>query len=120
MMTTRRALGRGLEALIPSRAATLEAAPRPAEASPLPGVAQVEIERIRPNPHQPRQRFDDAKLRELAESVRENGILQPLLVTPTSDGYELVAGERRLRAARLAGLRQVPVVVREVDAHDSL
>jgi ParB family chromosome partitioning protein len=120
-MMTRRALGRGLEALIPPRAATVEAsASAPVNEPSSSGPLHVDVERIRPNPRQPRRRFDTEKLRELAESVRENGILQPLLVNPSHDGYELVAGERRWRAARMVGLRRVPVVVRAVDGRESL
>jgi ParB family chromosome partitioning protein len=118
-MTTRRALGRGLEALIPTRPAAVAvdaAAPGAPAGTPL----EVEIERIRPNRLQPRQRFDAEKLQELAASMRENGVLQPLLVSPRGDGFELVAGERRLRAAKLAGLGRVPVVVRDVDGPESL
>jgi ParB family chromosome partitioning protein len=118
---TRRALGRGLEALIPTRPAAAVAtetlAPAPGEVhAPL----EVDIDRIQPNRYQPRQNFDAAKLEELAESMRENGVLQPLLVSPRGDDFELVAGERRLRAARMAGLKQVPVVVRDVDGRESL
>src|SRR5436190_534930 len=84
-------------------------------------VYWVETERVKPNPYQPRKEFDDERLRSLADSIRQYGILQPLTVTRTevtkADGgiqseYELIAGERRLRAARLVGLREVPVVIR--------
>ena len=96
------ALGRGLKALIPDT-------PR-ARA----GLAEIPLDRIRPNPSQPRRHFDDEALGELARSVREHGLLQPLLVSEADDeGYVLIAGERRLRAARLAGLRVVPAVIRE-------
>ncbi|MGH7898750.1 MAG: ParB/RepB/Spo0J family partition protein [Candidatus Binatia bacterium] len=104
----RRALGRGLGALIPQ-------APPP---KPLERV--LPIDQIAPNPWQPRVRFDDAKLRELAESIRERGVLQPLLVRKRDNGFELVAGERRLRAARLAGIESVPVVVREMTDREAL
>jgi ParB family chromosome partitioning protein len=95
-------LGRGLDALIP-RATTDE-----------PGVLQLPVGRIRRNPHQPRERFDDERLGELAASIAVHGVLQPILVRALPDGdYELVAGERRLRATRLAGLDQIPAIVRE-------
>jgi ParB family chromosome partitioning protein len=120
---TRKALGRGLEALIPTR--PIETLPHETHervevlaAATVPH--EVSIESIVPNRFQPRQEFDAQKLEELAESVRQNGILQPLLVSPRGEGFELVAGERRLRAARLAGLRTVPVYVRDVDARESL
>jgi ParB family chromosome partitioning protein len=117
---TRKALGRGLEALIPTRAPAVAPALEPAKEAPAAGPLEVDIERIRPNRLQPRQSFDAVKLEELAESMRENGVLQPLLVAPRGDGFELVAGERRWRAARLAGLGKVPVVVRDVDGREAL
>lgn len=95
-------LGRGIAALIPQR--------------PLPGPASMEvsIDRIRPNPNQPRKHFDEGSLETLADSIREHGVLQPVVVTEVLDGYQIVAGERRLRAARLAGLDRVPVMVRQL------
>lgn len=108
-MANRFGLGRGLEALIP-RAGGSEG-----------GVLEVPIERISRNPHQPRDRFDDASTAELAASIATHGVLQPVVVraTPTGD-YELVAGERRLRAARQAGLTTIPVVVRETPTEELL
>lgn len=83
-------------------------------------VRQVPLARILPNPFQPRRRFDPDSLAELAKSIRQVGVLQPLLVRPRPDGgYELVAGERRLRAAELAGLTEVPVVVRDLDDREA-
>ncbi len=82
-------------------------------------VQLVRLDRIRPNPLQPRRIFDPAGLQELAESIRQHGILQPLTVRKTADGPELVAGERRLRAARLAGLREVPCIFLSVDEEES-
>jgi ParB family chromosome partitioning protein len=134
---TRRALGRGLEALIPTRppgvepgtsegAATVATAATTATTTaatdPVHDAVphEVDIDRIQPNRYQPRQHFDNAKLEELAESMRQHGVLQPVLVSPRDDGFELVAGERRLRAARLAGLSRVPVVVRDVDGREAL
>jgi len=96
-------LGRGLSALIPQRTAGQ------------PGPVEIPLDRIRTNPDQPRQRFDEASLATLEASVREHGILQPILVTETIDGYLLVAGERRLRAARAVGLDRIPAVVRQLD-----
>jgi len=115
----RKVLGRGLEALIPTGAPADET---PSHRGTATSTApfEVDVDRIVPNPQQPRRTFDEDKLRELAASMREHGILQPLLVTPRGDDFELVAGERRLRAARLAGLHHVPVIVREVDARESL
>ena len=82
-------------------------------------VQYIPLGRIRPNPQQPRQGFDEVGLAELAASIRSCGILQPLTVRRAGDGYELVAGERRLRAARIAGLREVPCLVAQVGEEDS-
>ena len=98
----KKALGRGLEALIPD------------VKQPDPATSEIDIDRISPNPSQPRLKFDDARLEELAASIRENGILQPVLVRPFGNGYQLIAGERRLSAAQRAGLLKVPAVVRDV------
>ncbi len=91
--------------------------PSPADREPLKGRAahfrEVEVDRIRPNPRQPRQVFDEDALAELTHSIREFGMLQPVVVRAVVDGYELVMGERRLRAATAAGLRVVPAIVRE-------
>ncbi len=112
---SRQALGRGLEALIP-----LQGDPDQQVVNP-DSVAHVAIDRIVPNPFQPRQDFDPQELEELAASVLEKGIIQPILVRPKSDGqFELVAGERRWRAAKLSGLAQVPVVVRPMNDAESL
>jgi len=103
----RKALGRGLEALIPAASAVLDGAPS--------GIREIPVSDIGPNPFQPRSRFDDDAIQELAASIKATGILQPVLVRRTPGGdYQLVAGERRLRAARLAGLERIPAVVREV------
>lgn len=101
-------LGRGLGALIPQREA------------PAAGVAEVPVDRVAPNPRQPRRHFDETALAELAASIREHGVLQPILVTETLDGYQLVAGERRLRASRLAGLERIPALVRQLADRDRL
>jgi len=94
-------LGRGLDALIP-------------RAAPTSDVPEIPIERIARNPRQPRNRFDDAQTAELAASIALHGVLQPIVVRATADGgYELIAGERRLRAARIAGLTSIPAVVRD-------
>jgi ParB family chromosome partitioning protein len=99
-------LGRGLEALIPLAEEEAAAAPQ--------GVTEVPLASITPNPHQPRAPIRDQDLVELAASIEEHGIIQPLVVTRAPDGYQLIAGERRWRAARLAGLSTVPVVVKDV------
>ena len=103
-MTSRRGgLGRGLEALIPTGAAGQL------------GFHNLPVDSILPNPQQPRARFDDETLTALSESIAELGVLQPIVVRPGEDGYVLVAGERRLRAAKRAGLTEIPAVVRGVD-----
>lgn len=105
-------LGRGLSALIPNRD---EPTATPA------GIGTLPIEKIKPNRYQPRKTFDTERLRELSESIRENGIIQPLIVTKSeSSDYELIAGERRLEAAKLAGLDRVPVVIRSVSKKEQL
>ena len=95
-------LGRGLAALIPQRALTIT------------GSIEIPLARIRENPRQPRLRMDDAALAGLAESIRQHGVIQPILVTETIDGYTLVAGERRVRASRMAGLERIPAIVRQL------
>jgi ParB family chromosome partitioning protein len=116
MSTQKKALGRGLGALIPSRPAP-EPLPAAPVATPSAGLAEVPIEQISPNPYQPRKTFNDASIEDLARSVHEHGIIQPLVVTKTGDNkYRLVAGERRFRAAQKAGLATVPVVIKETMA----
>jgi ParB family chromosome partitioning protein len=95
-------LGRGLAALIPQRSAASN------------GSIEIALTRIRDNPRQPRLRMDDEALAGLAESIRQHGVIQPILVTETIDGYQLVAGERRVRAARMAGLERIPAIVRQL------
>src|SRR4029077_19744691 len=79
------------------------------------GVREIAIARIRPNPNQPRVRFDEGPLAELAESIRERGVLQPILLRPAGEDYLIVAGERRWRAAQRAQLHTIPAIVREID-----
>ena len=105
-MASRGGLGRGLSALIP--------------AAEQQAFQYLPIGAVRPNARQPRDRFDEQALATLADSVRRVGVLQPLLVRPQGDGYELIAGERRLRAAQLAGLREVPAIIRDTSDEDSL
>jgi ParB family transcriptional regulator, chromosome partitioning protein len=96
-------LGRGLSALIPQRAEART------------GPTEIPLASIRPNPQQPRRHFGEAELATLVASIREHGVLQPILVTETLDGYQLVTGERRVRAAAAAGLERVPAIVRDLD-----
>lgn len=115
MTHPKRGLGRGLDALIGSGLAPALDTPGPPTASSTRrGPEMLDIDLISPNPQQPRTHFEPEQLRELAESIREHGIIQPLVVSRDGDGgYRLIAGERRLQAARLAGLPTVPVVFRE-------
>ncbi len=113
-MAVKRGLGRGLGALIK------DALPEERDAPAATGVQTVSLASIEANPLQPRKAMDDAALGELADSIRANGVLQPLLVRPRGAGYELIAGERRLLASQAAGLTDVPVVVRDTDDNGSL
>ena len=108
MATKRMALGKGLGALLPEFGQTESRT-----------LLYCGIEEIIPNPSQPRKHFDEPKLLELAESIREKGILEPLLVRRTDQGYELIVGERRWRAAQKAGLKEVPVMVKEVEGREA-
>lgn len=112
-MSRKRGLGKGLDALIPA-----------GEEFPAPGggVLQVSTQDIQPNPRQPRTNIDAEGLKELADSIKEHGVLQPLIVAKpkAGTGYLLIAGERRLEAARLAGLSRVPVIVRQADERQGL
>ena len=110
-MSKHSGLGRGLESLLSSSESQYETA-MPGDPE---GAVEVPVESIRPNPYQPRKTFDKEKLKELSESIKKHGIIQPLIVRKKGLDYELVAGERRLRAARLAKLQTVPVLVREYD-----
>ncbi len=115
----KRGLGRGFDALIPTQIVEEEfdVTATPAEQSAL---REVDPKLIDPNPEQPRTEFEPAALEELAASIRTHGILQPLVVTAKGDRYELIAGERRLRASKLAALKTVPVIVRSYDAQQKL
>ncbi|MDZ7727871.1 MAG: ParB/RepB/Spo0J family partition protein [Dehalococcoidia bacterium] len=148
MTQPRRGLGRGLEALMvvlpaspgrdrrrdpggdasghrrasePADRRQAASEPAPAPSARRSGPEMLDIDLISPNPEQPRTHFEPERLRELAESIGQHGIIQPLVVSRDTDGgYRLIAGERRLQAARLAGLQAVPVVVREVDEAELL
>ena len=100
-------LGRGLASLIPQRAQPV-------------GTADIAITRIQVNPYQPRKRMDEEALATLAASIAEHGVIQPIIVSETLEGYRLIAGERRVRAAQMAGLERIPAVVRQVADHDQL
>ena len=105
----KRGLGRGIEALIPVD-----------EVSPGSPIIELDPSSIEADPHQPRQRFDDSKIDELASSLREHGVIQPLIVRKIGASYRLVAGERRLRAAVKAGIKKVPAVIREMSDREAV
>ena len=123
-MTTqkRSALGRGLGALIPgaSSARSVDAQPAPAPPPSAANPVELPIDRIRPNPEQPRRRFDPVEIERLADSIRRHGVLQPVVVRAVEDGYELVVGERRWRASQVAGRTTLPAVVADVAPRDRL
>lgn len=121
MSTAKRGLGRGLDALLPARAPAAKPPPPPAKPQKDGSVFQCPIEKIAPQEGQPRHHFDTEKLDELAQSIREHGLIEPLVVrrTKTSDVFELIAGERRWRACQRAGVLEVPVVVRDVSPKEA-
>src|SRR5579863_3479576 len=106
---TRKALGRGLNALLHTVETTSPA-----------GLGEVAVDLIDANPFQPRRTFSADKLKELADSIRASGVVQPVLLRRSDERYQLIAGERRLRAARVAGLTSIPAVVREIGDRDAL
>ncbi len=102
-------LGRGLGALLPEYEEIIDTH------SNQGGIVELELEKIFPNPDQPRKHFDEDKLIDLAESIKEHGVLQPIIVTPRDDKYMIIAGERRFRATNRAGLKTIPALIRELD-----
>ena len=108
-MSERRALGKGIGALIPEKEITVQG-----------NIPQLKLEQIRPNPFQPREEFDIQGLEELTQSIREKGIIQPILVRRRGDYYELIAGERRFRAAQMLKLEEIPAIIKDVEDEDSL
>ncbi len=105
----RKALGKGISALIPERESGRE-----------DKIIYAQISQIKPNPFQPREDFDSQGIEELAQSIKEKGVIQPLLVRRKGDYYELIAGERRLRAANSLNLKEIPIIVKDVEDRDSL
>ncbi len=117
MSTRPRALGRGIGALLPSTPAPTREAPA---AAPSAAPTEISVDVIDPNPDQPRRVFDAEQLERLADSIRQHGVLQPVVVQRVGDRYQLVVGERRWRATQQAGLPTIPVVVADVDPSDRL
>jgi ParB family chromosome partitioning protein len=118
MTKGRSALGRGLGALIPGVTAAPTQAPDAASAAG--GLFEIDVDRIDPNPEQPRRRFDGEQLERLAQSIRDHGVLQPVVVRRNGERYELLVGERRWRASRAAGCRTVPAVVSDAAPRERL
>ncbi len=118
-MATKRGLGKGLGALIPEE--PLHKTKPVEEAISTPSVAEIEIDKIETNPYQPRAVFDESALQELTESIKQLGVIQPITVRKVdNDRYQLISGERRLRAAKLAGLKTIPAFVRSTDDNNML
>ena len=113
-------LGRGFESLIPTNLVEEEFDPTRREDAKVSKLVELPLDEIVRDEDQPRKQFSQESLRELADSIREHGVLQPLVVTKKGDKYQIVAGERRWRASRLAGLKTVPVIVRTLDAQNKL
>lgn len=110
-MATKKGLGKGLDALFTDNKSTLDAS----------NVDTLKVNEIEPNRNQPRKSFDDEPLQQLADSIREHGVIQPIMVRPISTGgYQIIAGERRWRASRMAGLTEVPVIIREYDDNKTM
>lgn len=116
----RQALGKGLGALIPGAGDDILISEPVATENDGPIVLRIPIEKIEPNPHQPRQNFDEDALGELAESIKEKGLLQPVSVRRFGSGYQLVAGERRLRASKSAGLEVIPAIIFDVTSDQEM
>ena len=110
----RKALGKGINALIPNFETEVPAS------APTAGMVELLIDEISPGDTQPRKDFNDEKLKELEDSIRENGVIQPIVVQKQGEGYEIICGERRWRASRKAGLKKIPAVIREVSNTQSL
>lgn len=126
MSAARKGLGRGFESLIPIDLIDDSFDPNSAydptaqQDEKVSKESTLPVAKIFANPDQPRRHFDEEALAELAESIKEHGIIQPILVTPKGDGYEIVAGERRFRASQLAGLEEVPVIIRSLSDQNQL
>ena len=114
MENRKRALGRGLEQLFNSENLDFENFEKQIyETTPKDEIIQLNLDEIRPNPHQPRKNFNEESLNELAESIKKNGVFQPIIVKKSIKGYDLVAGERRFRASKIAGLTTIPAIIRD-------
>jgi len=116
METKKRALGKGLEQLFNSENLDLNSFEEKVyETATKEEIIEVDLDELRPNPYQPRQIFDDEALNDLAESIKEHGVFQPIIIKKSIKGYEIIAGERRVRASKLAGLLKIPAIIRNLD-----
>ena len=114
METKKRALGRGLEELFNGENLDLEQMEKTIyETTSNEEIVDISLDELRPNPYQPRKMFEDDKLHDLCESIKEHGVFQPIIVKKSIKGYEIIAGERRVRASRMAGLKKIPAIIRE-------
>ena len=115
-METRKALGRGLEQLFNAENLDLESFEKTVyDTVSKEEIIDIDLDELRPNPYQPRKVFNDESLKDLAESIKEHGVFQPIIVKKSIKGYELVAGERRVRASRLVGLKKIPAIIRNLN-----
>lgn len=121
METKRKALGTGLEQLFNNENISFEAVEKEIiDNATESDIKQIPIKEIRSNPYQPRKRFDEEKLRELSESIKEHGLFQPIIVKKSIKGYELVAGERRTKAAELAGFTEIPAIIKDYNDEEMM
>ncbi len=119
-MSVKKGLGRGFDSLIPAELIEESLDPTAEQDVKLSELKQLLISKVHPNPDQPRRTFDEHALEEMAESIRIHGVIQPIVVTPKGDSFEIVAGERRYRGAKEAGLDKVPAIVRTMDDQNKL
>ena len=121
-MAVKKGLGKGLDSLIADKVSTKQMAktetPTKLKSEHAADAVMMEIAKVEPNRDQPRQKFDEDALLELAESIKQFGVLQPLLVQERDDYYEIIAGERRWRAAKLAGIKKIPVIIKKLTAQE--
>ena len=120
METKRKALGKGLEQLFSNEVIDFDNFEKKiVNETKESDIVEIPLTEIRSNPYQPRKEFDEASLREFAESVKEHGVIQPIVVRPLGDRYEIIAGERRYKASVLAGKTTIPAIITELDDKDS-
>ena len=121
METKRKALGKGLEQLFSNEVINFENFEKDIVSSAKKSdILEVKLDEIRSNPYQPRKTFNEESLQEMAESIKEHGIIQPVILKKSIKGYELIAGERRTRAARLAGLETIPAIIRDFNDQEMM